>query len=304
MNYDITVHRIVKQKKVAGEYIERHSHKYFHYIYIFDGVGVVDVGDNSLSATSRHLFMIPPNTEHAVYAMSEFNSVDIKFSCGGGLEQKLYQIGYCVKDFNSYEESLIKNIIDEAVMSGKMMEDFINIQFMEILFRVIRRDKDGIYMQNSSEIITSLFAEPITRKSEKITDILRYINANICNQIKVSELAQYCNYSENYFSIYFKNYMGCPVTQYINRKKINKAKEMMLTTQMNITQISQYLGFESVHYFSRVFKKIAGMSPLMYYSRANSDIGINIVKESEFTPKTYFEYPVKLAKDYIKKNNS
>ena len=54
--------------------------------------------------------------------------------------------------------------------------------------------------------------------------------------------------------------------EYFSEMKIDAAKQMIRTEHMNFTQISQQLGYSSIHYFSRQFKKIAGMTPSEYAS--------------------------------------
>ena len=54
------------------------------------------------------------------------------------------------------------------------------------------------------------------------------------------------------------------VIEYFSLMKINIAKELIRTNRMNFTQISEHLGYTSIHYFSRQFKKITGMTPSEY----------------------------------------
>ena len=64
----------------------------------------------------------------------------------------------------------------------------------------------------------------------------------------------------------FQKKTSLGVIEYFSRMKINAAKEMIRTGRMNFTQISETLGYTSIHYFSRQFKKIAGMTPSEYAS--------------------------------------
>ena len=58
--------------------------------------------------------------------------------------------------------------------------------------------------------------------------------------------------------------------QYFSRLKIKKAKMLLKEGELNATQIAGILGYESIHYFSRQFKKIEGISPTGYYEREKS----------------------------------
>ena len=63
--------------------------------------------------------------------------------------------------------------------------------------------------------------------------------------------------------------------EYYSALKISEAKSMIRSGQMNFTQISEYLGYSSIHYFSRQFKRSTGMTPSEYVSsiRALADEG-------------------------------
>ncbi|MDD5832143.1 MAG: AraC family transcriptional regulator [Clostridiales bacterium] len=67
---------------------------------------------------------------------------------------------------------------------------------------------------------------------------------------------------------------------------------MMLYSELNITQISEVLGFQSIHYFSRLFKKIVGIAPTEYISRVKDNRPINVLHNAN-TPKGEFEIPLR-----------
>lgn len=64
----------------------------------------------------------------------------------------------------------------------------------------------------------------------------------------------------------FRKHRGGGVMECFNLMKINTAKQLIRNQQMNFTQIADYLGYTSVHYFSRNFKNITTMSPSEYRS--------------------------------------
>lgn len=71
-------------------------------------------------------------------------------------------------------------------------------------------------------------------------------------------------YSEYYFSRKFKQEMGCTLTEYIMREKIDSAKVLLSSTSMSIMEISIELSFNSRSYFSDTFQKNTGISPGEY----------------------------------------
>jgi AraC-like DNA-binding protein len=293
MKYDITVHRIVTQKKGANEYIERHSHSFFHYIYGLSGLGRIVIDSLNVFAEKGSLIMISPGTEHEIYGVEDFYSFDIKFSCDQLLTDKLCNLGRCIQKVSDYEDKLIKDIFDEAICENYLFEHFINIRMLELIFGIMRRKREGIYMVSNEHFVDSFVNIGNEAKLGKLREAIIYIENNIAKPIKVADLADICGYNESYFSTCFKECVGCSPIRYINTKKVERAKMMMMSSDLNVTQISEKLGFESIHYFSKVFKKIIGMPPVTYQRRVNIDMGINVVKDSIYKPRGPYEIPIK-----------
>lgn len=86
--------------------------------------------------------------------------------------------------------------------------------------------------------------------------------------------------------------MGLSPNAYINQRKISKAKELMLYSELNVSQIAESLGYQSIHYFSRLFKKVVGIAPTDYVSRIKDNRPINILHNAN-TPEGEFEIPVR-----------
>ncbi|MEX0362259.1 MAG: helix-turn-helix transcriptional regulator, partial [Allomuricauda sp.] len=81
--------------------------------------------------------------------------------------------------------------------------------------------------------------------------------------IYVDELAELVNFSTAYFKSWFKQHFGAPPKAYINRLKIERAKEELLKSN-SITEVAYNLGFSTSQYFATTFKKYTGMSPKVF----------------------------------------
>ena len=94
-----------------------------------------------------------------------------------------------------------------------------------------------------------------------IKQIVSYINNNINNKIKISDLAKQTKYESQHFDRLFTQYIGTTPYKYIQDKKIEKAKALLIDTKIPVTQISYDIGFKSHSNFNEVFKKATGKSP-------------------------------------------
>ncbi|MDQ8734532.1 helix-turn-helix domain-containing protein [Paenibacillus sp. LHD-38] len=78
--------------------------------------------------------------------------------------------------------------------------------------------------------------------------------------------------SRGYFFDLFKHATGLPPTQYVIQFRINRAKDDLLFTNLSITEIAEKHGFSSLHYFSKIFRKLNGLSPREY--REGNRVGL------------------------------
>jgi AraC-like DNA-binding protein len=67
--------------------------------------------------------------------------------------------------------------------------------------------------------------------------------------------------SDSYLCRHFREETGKTITEYINEVKVDECKQLLITTGMPLSQISEQLGFSSQNYFHTVFKKQTGMTP-------------------------------------------
>ncbi|MGN0150096.1 MAG: helix-turn-helix domain-containing protein [Clostridia bacterium] len=106
--------------------------------------------------------------------------------------------------------------------------------------------------------------ESLSRKQAVIEQTMKYINDNYENKLSLQEIADYMGYSKNYLCSYFKKNSGFSLVEYLNGVRVKKSQDYLKNTSLSITNISTLCGFESITHFGRVFKSIAGCSPLQY----------------------------------------
>lgn len=101
---------------------------------------------------------------------------------------------------------------------------------------------------------------------EQVYNILLYMEENVMNKLSVNEIANHFNMGESKLKKLFFEHLGCGVIAKFNDMKLRRAKVLIREKNLNFTEISEALGFSSVHYFSRLFKKKTGMTPTEYSS--------------------------------------
>jgi transcriptional regulator GlxA family with amidase domain len=91
-----------------------------------------------------------------------------------------------------------------------------------------------------------------------------YFRENLNSNVNIEELAGDLNVGYSYFRQMFRKYTGISPTQYHLSLRIQKAKDLLVSTNQSFKEIAIDLGFESYFYFSRIFKDKTGQSPLEF----------------------------------------
>jgi YesN/AraC family two-component response regulator len=100
----------------------------------------------------------------------------------------------------------------------------------------------------------------------KIQQAVRFINDNYRTDICLDNVAREAGMSPAHFSRIFKKVMGLPYQDYLNGRRITKAKYLLRTSPRNVTEIAFSLGFADPTGFGRIFKKLTGHTPSAYRS--------------------------------------
>ncbi len=104
-------------------------------------------------------------------------------------------------------------------------------------------------------------------KNHIVINVKKYINDHMEEKLTLNKVSEVFNISPNYLSVLFSKYNDLGFNDYINQSKVDAAKKMMVEGDLKVYEISDILGFESAFYFSRVFKKVTGISPRDYISQ-------------------------------------
>ncbi|MBM7868798.1 two-component system response regulator YesN [Clostridium pascui] len=120
--------------------------------------------------------------------------------------------------------------------------------------------------QNNIEVKKNDVAKPKCL-NKALEPALKYIEENYGEQVLLEDVASVSNLSPYYFSKLFKKEMGMNFTTYVTKYKMKKAKWMLKNTDIPIVNIASELGYYECGYFTKVFKKIEGITPTEYRSK-------------------------------------
>ena len=130
-----------------------------------------------------------------------------------------------------------------------------------------RLETQGILLQLLSRFLLEGDQSGIARglyQNSKIMNVIKYIQLNLSHSYSLSELADFCHLSEDYFSRLFLKTTGLRPVEYINLARIKEAEIQLVSTNDPIKKIAMEVGIDNIHYFNRLFKKFTSNNPGEY----------------------------------------
>ena len=153
----------------------------------------------------------------------------------------------------AYMDSLESLLTDK----GKPADGLVKIKMLELFFHLSGMDK-------------TIFEQLLDVREHYRTNITSTVEENITNAMSVEQLATLSGRSLSSFRRDFVAIYNMPPSQWIRLKRLEKAKELLLSTTMTITDICYTLGFENIAHFSRLFKSHCGYPPSDYKTNSKA----------------------------------
>ena len=234
-----------------------HTHNHVELFYIIGGKGQFLIGDELYPVNTNHLVIINPNVTHTEVSL---NAQPLEYIVLGvdGIELSINDSSngqFCILDH--YESldiaSCLRNILREMELKQPGYEDICQA-YMEIL--IIR------LMRNTGLSVPS--ESPSLAGNRQCAAIRRFIDLHFKESLTLDSLAEEAHINKYYLSHAFKREYGISPISYMINRRIEESKYLLAETDLSMSQISQLLGFSSLSYFSQVFRKTLGTSPMEY----------------------------------------
>ena len=263
----------VGESKEFGEIA--HYHEYIELLYGIDCDIEVWINGNIYPFKTGDLIIINSMEAHQLkFLMNKNDYIVIKFSPQQlyTSEQSVYEIKYLLpftlNDFSSDRRisadvikdttvpDSIRTIYSEWEEKSYGYELAIRTHIFQIILWLLR-----YWNKTNPELLTNINLPPVLAKA------LGFISQNLSN-VTASDVANFCGYSYTYFSEIFKNSMHVNFRDYLLRARINEAEKLLLTTDMDITDIALSTGFSTASHFIKQFKTVKGTTPTKFRVQA------------------------------------
>lgn len=276
----ISRNRCYKCDSLAGLEAVRLNRPFIYLCHcgIVDVAVPVVVGDRYLGAVMFGEVRIPnggsdAKVERLVSEISSFNKDDRDVSADlfekyNKLPEQEYEQ---IEQIARFLDALVKYVVNIAVKSraDAMKYEYLAKLSIPPTFNGEGKTADtwrSKLAEMSQPPSSAAYGAPLAevQPTSPVYPAVLYIREHPREMISMNQMADLCHLSPGYFSRLFKHELDENFTDYMNRTKVELAKEMLSSTDSNVTLIATELGFQDASYFVKVFKKYQGITPTAY----------------------------------------
>lgn len=249
----------VTASKCDGELqFNPHTHHFTELFFIINGQGNFMAGEARFPIRTGDLVIINPHIEHTELTTANspleyiaFGIEGITFVPASASADPGYTL-YHLETFRDPIRDLLRILLNELEEEHSDYEVFCR-DMVEILLILLTRKQN-----------LSLLPSLDTKMSKECGIAKRYIDANYMDNITLDLLAEITHMNKYYLVHSFTKYTGLSPISYLTQKRIRVSMDLLASTDSSISQIASSVGFSSQSYFSQVFRKTLGITPVQY----------------------------------------
>jgi AraC-like DNA-binding protein len=260
-----TIHATPTRVSTGAGAFPPHRHDELELLLIYEGVFACNVGGKEYIGEAGDVIFVNSGVPHSTRSIDSAVTGLLQFKQTNFLDPDIAKIiKYSVRLNNLSDEPVkilrsadlfntIKEIFDESEKKGTAYEFYVKSGVYRIMGYLYR---EGIL--SDAEKLYS------TKEMQKILPALAYINSSYAEDVTLEEASAKLSFDPSYFCRLFKSAVGATFTEYLNFVRVCKAEKLLSETDGSVIEISEAVGFSSVSYFNRVFKKFRGCTPRYY----------------------------------------
>ena len=244
------------QEKGTNYNFSWEKHSYWELTYVDKGELLTTIDGVSYHLKQGDLIFYAPMQFHTQSTFEKISSsyLTINFKMNFNHADLL-----CNKIFSLKRDSyfIVTKLIEELSNDNLYSNDLSLCYLKELIIQMLRLDNSHFHSKPTTHMQQ-------TYENELLNDILLYIDNNIYEKISVSTLCEHFCISTSMLHSLFRKNMNNTAKNYINELKLSKSKELIRNSTHTLSEISEMLGFSSIHYFSKKFKSYFNISPTEY----------------------------------------
>ncbi len=256
-----------------------HTHDFIEILYCLRGKYDLRIDKKRIVFTAGMMAVANSNTIHSLFPVDNLDGdilaikllPEMIYSMYGATPEIRYAMPFlhsCLKThyiFNcdDVENGGLRKILDnmeyEETQKGYGYEIALKADVYRLVLWILR----FLHSKGDGDEIPEISV----RKIEKV---LSYIEVNFNREITVAQLAKCANFEYCYFSRVFKQITGYSCSDYLNRVRIAKAKQLLLNADNTVTDVGSSVGYDNTSYFIKQFRRLNGITPKQFVIENNA----------------------------------
>ncbi len=255
-----------------GGGVLRHQHVSDYQLQlIYSGEAEILINDNRIKAKKGDLVLVKKNDFHSftVLSSSGMDTLEMKFIADNE------ELSSLIDKFSNIitDDGEFFRLFSEIVVEGQ----YKHLRYKEMSTILLQRclilmERENFGDKGYNPLSNNIPTQQNHKNSPVVAAVTEYIYRNLDKKITMYDIATGSGYNRDYLYRIIRKELGISTVNYVNKIKLSEAKKMIQHTELSISEIAWNLGYESIQYFSRLFKEETGMSPSDYSATIKNTI--------------------------------
>ena len=253
--------RIFRARKecLSKEDLYQHEHAFCELFFVTSGKGKILLVDKEIPIAVGDMIIVNASLPHV-----EIGEYDFSYYCLGltslhfptTVESCKISLGEKWKEILGWLDKMYDALSTDCEFGNELVSAYLQLLIVFLCSSSFWENQQVAFFTNKAQL------EPLARSKTAVVEIVRsYIDANICEDITLEQLASLAFVSKQHLMRQFKEYMGYSPIQYQKRKKITLSFYNLMHRRDSIAKIASFVGFKSAYAYIKFFKDVTGYTP-------------------------------------------
>ena len=263
-----------------GAGIKAHNHEYYHLLCVRGGLLEFTLDSTSFQLQAGDLVLVPKGHMHSFCNSGTVPAdyYELKFTLlSQSLTQMLTDCNYFVRS-DTFACQLVEHIATEYQQCRTWTDDSATAALSTLVFHLTSENR--VTSQDEPNVIDTTGYTPLAQK------VVSFLLAHFAENLTLDDVSAGVDISKNYLCNAFKRSTGVTILDCLNMIRIRKAAELIVYSDLSLTQVAQMCGYVSTSHFNRVFAHYVGLPPGQCRRAYSSDLHTN-EESSRRTPDSF-----------------
>ena len=247
-----------------------HEHTFIEIIYVLSGSGVHTINGVDYQVKEGDALFINYESRHSYHSQNGFTFVEILFSPTNSTSALAH---ISLNTFNKMCKGQNGGVISFDSQEKIQLESIIKAMLYES--EKERLDTASVLENCLNVLLINLLRKTNVAKNDRgdvLLHVKSFLDENFCAKITLLELSKHCFYNPSYLSRAFKARFKVSITNYIKNKRLEKANELITSTNNTVESVIMSVGYTDRTSFYREFSKKYGITPITLREKSKNSI--------------------------------